>query len=114
MEVAAVVPQSARPREAAHRLVQLLRRPGNVRTHPMDNKYVGRSRILKQDEHLHSCALILANRSFPSFPISQEIKQILLSNQKIRSESDSTFYLKYTDIWVGKPCIDEHDVRTRV
>lgn len=44
--------------------------------------------------------------SFNHF-INTEIKQIMLANQMVTCECDPNFYLKYTDIHVGKPSVEE-------
>jgi len=41
------------------------------------------------------------------FFVNHDIKQIMLANQLVKCESDSKFYLKYTDIRVGTPCVEE-------
>ncbi|VDN23778.1 unnamed protein product [Cylicostephanus goldi] len=44
--------------------------------------------------------------SFDYF-VNQEIKTIMLANQKITSDANPNFYLKYLDIRVGKPSSEE-------
>ena len=36
--------------------------------------------------------------------IEKEIEDIVMANQKVQSEVDSHFYLKYLDVKVGEPC----------
>jgi DNA-directed RNA polymerase III subunit RPC2 len=42
--------------------------------------------------------------------VTTEIKQIMLANQKIECDADPNFFLKYTDIRVGKPSVEEEDM----
>lgn len=43
-----------------------------------------------------------------NFFVEVELKKIVKANQKILSDVSPDFYLKYTDIYVGKPCrLDE-------
>lgn len=51
--------------------------------------------------------------SFNHF-LDVEIKEIVAakSNQEIRSEADPKFFLKYTDIYVGEPSIEEESFIT--
>ncbi|CAD6187826.1 unnamed protein product [Caenorhabditis auriculariae] len=49
--------------------------------------------------------------SFDYF-VNEEIKNILLSNQRITSDANPNFYLKYLDIRVGKPSSEEGIVAT--
>lgn len=51
--------------------------------------------------------------SFNHF-INVDIKQIVAarSNQEVRSEADPKFFLKYTDIYVGEPTLDEDSFQT--
>ena len=51
--------------------------------------------------------------SFNHF-LDAEIKEIVAakSNQEIRSEADPKFFLKYTDIYVGEPSIEEESFIT--
>ncbi|PAV80313.1 hypothetical protein WR25_16720 [Diploscapter pachys] len=44
--------------------------------------------------------------SFDYF-VNSEIKNILLANQKITSDANPNFYLKYLDIRIGKPSMEE-------
>ncbi|CAI5445536.1 unnamed protein product [Caenorhabditis angaria] len=44
--------------------------------------------------------------SFDHF-VNEEIRNIMLSNQKITSDANSNFYLKYNDIRIGKPSSEE-------
>jgi hypothetical protein len=37
----------------------------------------------------------------------QEIKDILMANQKVTCDASRSFYLKYTNIRVGEPCVEE-------
>ena len=48
--------------------------------------------------------------SFNHF-INVDIKQIVAarSNQEIRSDADPKFFLKYTDIYVGEPNLEEEE-----
>lgn len=39
--------------------------------------------------------------------IEHEIKQILLANEKVECDADPNFFLKYTDIRVGRPSVEE-------
>jgi DNA-directed RNA polymerase III subunit RPC2 len=45
--------------------------------------------------------------------INYELKKIMKANEKVTSEHDSTFYLKYTNIYVGKPNVEEEIVPIR-
>lgn len=46
--------------------------------------------------------------------VNVEMKQIVQSESacEIRSDYDPKFYLRYTDCWVGEPCIDEDSYTT--
>lgn len=44
--------------------------------------------------------------SFDYF-VNEEIKTIMLANQKVTSDANPNFYLKYLDIRVGKPSSEE-------
>eukprot|EP00039_Didymoeca_costata_P008121 m.108328 g.108328 ORF g.108328 m.108328 type:complete len:1159 (+) comp13958_c0_seq4:354-3830(+) len=44
--------------------------------------------------------------SFDYF-ITTEIKKIVQANNKVTAETDSSFYLKYLDVFIGEPCIEE-------
>ena len=46
--------------------------------------------------------------SFNNF-LNVEIKSIVFarSNREVRSDADPKFFLRYTDIWVGEPSVDE-------
>jgi len=46
--------------------------------------------------------------------VNVDLKQIMLANQKVTCEADSTFYLKYLDIRVGKPCVEDDMVTTDI
>ena len=39
--------------------------------------------------------------------VETDIVQIMKANQRVTCESDSSWFLKYTNIYVDKPCIDE-------
>ena len=41
--------------------------------------------------------------------INRELKKIILSksNERVTCDKDPNFYLRYTDIFVGKPCVDQ-------
>lgn len=39
--------------------------------------------------------------------VNVEIKKIVMANQKVTADVDSTFYLKYLDVYVGEPCVEE-------
>eukprot|EP00035_Acanthoeca_spectabilis_P004176 m.99830 g.99830 ORF g.99830 m.99830 type:complete len:1167 (-) comp12472_c0_seq1:7267-10767(-) len=39
--------------------------------------------------------------------INYEIKKIVMANQKVTADVDSTFYLKYLDVFVGEPSVEE-------
>jgi len=45
-----------------------------------------------------------------NFLISTEIKKIIhtKANERVTCDADHNFYLKYTDIYVGKPCVEEN------
>jgi DNA-directed RNA polymerase III subunit RPC2 len=51
--------------------------------------------------------------SFDHF-VNVEIKKIIAakSNQEVRSEADAKFFLRYTDIYVGEPNIEEESFVT--
>ena len=42
-----------------------------------------------------------------NYLINEDIKNIVMTNQKIVSSSDPLFYLKYLDVRVGTPDIEE-------
>jgi DNA-directed RNA polymerase III subunit RPC2 len=39
--------------------------------------------------------------------VNVEIKKILLANQKVTSDTDPSFWLRYLNIRVGRPCVQE-------
>lgn len=39
--------------------------------------------------------------------VTTELKQILLANQKVTCDNDPNFFLKYTDIRVAAPSVEE-------
>lgn len=51
--------------------------------------------------------------SFDCF-LNSEIKGIVAANAKVDSDVDRAFYLRYTDIWVGRPSVDEEMVSSAV
>ncbi|ELP90581.1 DNA-directed RNA polymerase III subunit RPC2, putative [Entamoeba invadens IP1] len=40
--------------------------------------------------------------------IDEEIRQIVRANDKVTCDADSKFYLKYLDVWVHQPCVEEN------
>ena len=42
-----------------------------------------------------------------NFFINVELKKIVKANERVVSEEDPNWYLRFTNVYVGKPCIDE-------
>lgn len=45
--------------------------------------------------------------------VNEDIKKIVKSNSKVLSDADPLFYLKYLDVRIGKPDIDDGNMTTR-
>eukprot|EP00798_Chlamydomonas_sp_ICE-L_P009475 gene9475-32467_t len=49
-----------------------------------------------------------------NYLINHDIKKIVLANEKVTCDTDPNFYLKYTNIYVGQPSIEEDMVATDI
>eukprot|EP00871_Galdieria_phlegrea_P004629 jgi/Galph1/5167/GphlegSOOS_G3882.1 len=49
-----------------------------------------------------------------NFLIEKELAKIVAANEKIVSDADQSFYLRYLGIRVGTPCVEEHLVISKV
>lgn len=49
-----------------------------------------------------------------NYLINEEIKKILEANKLVKCDSDPSFFLEYTNIWVGQPCMMEDFVERKV
>ena len=56
------------------------------------------------DEYSQIKGLIKQHIDSFNYFIEKEIEDIVMANQKVQSEVDSHFYLKYLDVKVGEPC----------